>query len=175
METTQIGMELIAVEKRIRLERMQTEESFGSFARLVFNSEVMNMNLGRVFSQEEARIYFSNILAYNNTQEGSGTYNVFLEESNRNIGMVSLWVNGEIGEVEYMVLPEYWNQGYATEAVKLLVDMAKQNSSVRKVCGLIDPDNAASKRVLLKNGFVFEEVHYVEENASNVEVYCVYV
>lgn len=158
------------MESRIRLEPFMSETEYPYFAGLVFNEAVMNMNMGRVFTAEEAEGYYANILEYNRANDHSGTYKVFLRRDGSYIGLCSLWVKGDAAEVEYMVLPEYWGKGFAAEMVACLTEAAKQIPSVTKVSGLVDPENAASKSVLTKNGFVYEKNLDVEENQSAVEV-----
>ena len=49
---------------------------------------------------------------------------------------------------------EYQNQGYATEAVDAAVNWALKHSGVMRIEAETDPDNAASRRVLEKCGFI---------------------
>lgn len=56
-------------------------------------------------------------------------------------------------EIGYGILEPYQGQGYATEAVKLALGWAFQHSKIFAVEAETDPDNAASQRVLIKNGF----------------------
>lgn len=60
-------------------------------------------------------------------------------------------------EVAYALLPEYWGKGLATEIVKKLVDIAFRKLGLRSIVGFTLSENEASKRVLEKNGFVFEK------------------
>ena len=158
------------MESRIILEPFTTEIEFPYFAKLAFNETVMNMNMGRVFTKEEAQGYYASIIEYNLVNKNSGTYKAFLQNGNIYIGICSLWVKEDVAEVEYMVLPAYWGKGYATEMVACLIGIAKQTSSITKVSGLVGQENTASKIVLTKNGFVYEENMSVEENYSTVEV-----
>lgn len=161
------------MKRQIRLERIDNAKDFAYFAQLAFNEEVMNMNMGRIFTQDEAEGYFSYILEYNHANQNAGTYKVFLEENNTFIGIGSLWVREDGTEVEYMVLPKYWKNGYATEIVKMLIEIARQHQNVSKISGLIDPVNVASKKVLLKNSFAYERTLDVEEDKSVVEIYSI--
>ena len=43
---------------------MEFQSHYTDFAKLVFNEFVMNMNMGRVFTQEEAADYFTYIMDY---------------------------------------------------------------------------------------------------------------
>ena len=70
-----------------------------------------------------------------------------------------------------MVLPDYWNRGYATAIAAELVNRARKIPGVTRITGLTDPANTASQRVLLKNGFTFEKTIHVEEDDSDADVY----
>lgn len=56
-------------------------------------------------------------------------------------------------EIGYGIEPEYQGRGYATEAVKAAVKWAFSQPLVKAVEAETDPDNTASKKVLLKCGF----------------------
>ena len=59
-----------------------------------------------------------------------------------------------VAEIGYGILEEYQGQGYATEAVKAVLRWAFQTPNVTAIEAETDADNAASKRVLEKCGFV---------------------
>lgn len=158
---------------RIYLNRITSEEDFCYFADLAFHREVMEMNLGRVFTEEEANFLFAGILSYNQENSDSGSYLVYCRENDRFMGLGTLRIAEGEAEVEYMLLPEFWNQGYATELVSILLERAKKNGAVKKVSGLTDPKNIPSQRVLMKNGFTHTSSFRVEEDGSLVEVYSI--
>ena len=60
--------------------------------------------------------------------------------------------NGAV-EIGYSVLPQFRRQGYATEAVRGLVDWARSCPDVRRVLAEALPENTASVGVLTKCGF----------------------
>ncbi len=64
-------------------------------------------------------------------------------------------------EIGYMILPEYQNKGYITEAIQTLLNYGFTKMGLHSVEAIIDPRNLASEKVLLKNGFV-KEAHFVE-------------
>lgn len=64
-------------------------------------------------------------------------------------------INAEIG---YWIGEPYWGKGYATEAVKLLLDYAFQKLDVLRVYASVFEYNIASMRVLEKAGFEKEAV-----------------
>jgi RimJ/RimL family protein N-acetyltransferase len=57
-------------------------------------------------------------------------------------------------EIGYGILDEFQGQGYAPEAVKLVLKWAFGQPGVVAVEAESDPDNAASQRVLNKCGFL---------------------
>ena len=62
-------------------------------------------------------------------------------------------ING-VAEIGYGITEEYQNRGYATEAVDAAVKWALKQSGVIRVEAETDPDNAASRRILEKCGFI---------------------
>ena len=65
-----------------------------------------------------------------------------------------------------MLLPEYWNHGYAMEIVGHLLALARQHPQVQKVSGLTDPDNLPSQKVLTKNGtYLLNEICMLRKTA----------
>lgn len=55
-------------------------------------------------------------------------------------------------EVGYLLAKSAWGMGIASLAVKASLDFAFKSTRLKKVIGLVHPDNAASIRVLEKNG-----------------------
>ena len=64
-------------------------------------------------------------------------------------------------EIGYMILPQYNGQGIVTEAVKVVLEYGFDDLQMHSIEGVIDPNNIASERVLLKNGFA-KEAHILE-------------
>ena len=57
-------------------------------------------------------------------------------------------------EIGYGIVPEFRNNGYATEAVSAVARWAFTQPLVRCVEAECEEENAASKRVLIKSGFI---------------------
>jgi [ribosomal protein S5]-alanine N-acetyltransferase len=58
-------------------------------------------------------------------------------------------------EVAYALAPEFWAQGYATEAARASRDHAFRTLDTPYVISLILPENAGSIRVAERNGMTF--------------------
>jgi len=63
---------------------------------------------------------------------------------------------GGVAEIGYTLAPEHHGRGYATEAAGALVDSLFEHTDVQRVEATLDPDNAASMRVLEAIGMEFE-------------------
>lgn len=55
-------------------------------------------------------------------------------------------------EIGYGVVPSRRGRGYATEAVRAMIDFAFTHADVREICAGVDVDNIVSVRVLEKVG-----------------------
>ena len=64
-------------------------------------------------------------------------------------------------EIGYMILPQYNGQGIVTEAIKAVLEYGFDDLNMHSIEAVIDPENFASERVLIKNGFV-KEAHILE-------------
>jgi len=62
----------------------------------------------------------------------------------------------QCGFIGYELHPDYWNQGYATEALGAIVNYAHVDLSLNRLEAWTSEGNGASDHVLLKNGFKFE-------------------
>jgi len=78
--------------------------------------------------------------------------NIFLNDNL--IGGVGLRLDAdEFYELGYWLGADYWGQGYATEAVKGLLDCAISKLQSPKIKANVDKENTTSAKVLEKMGF----------------------
>ena len=159
------------MQKRIAFKRIESENDFASFSQLVLNEQVMRMDMGRAFTPEEAGAYFAFILRYNRENPDTGTYLAFVNDAF--IGVGALYCRPEGAEIEYMLLPEFWNRGYATEIVSELLKAARGKPEIHQIRAIMDPKNAASRRVLIKNGFVYETTERIAVDNTDAEIYSI--
>lgn len=78
-----------------------------------------------------------------------GMWLVFSKETGKLIGRAGL----EHDELGYMITPELWNQGYATEVCRFIIDYARENTDFEELYCRIDEKNTASVRLAKKLGF----------------------
>ena len=77
------------------------------------------------------------------------------------VGRINLSVLGKdrkTAELGYRIGENVTNLGYASEAVKLVLDKAFTTYGLHKIIAGTATDNLASQRVLLKNGFTFSKI-----------------
>jgi predicted acetyltransferase len=72
------------------------------------------------------------------------TLNAFLER-----------VGGHIG---YVVVPEFRRRGYASEILRLSLQIARQNLGISRILVTCDDDNLGSIRTIEKNGGILENI-----------------
>lgn len=68
-------------------------------------------------------------------------------------------INGHVHyyDLGYRFIPEYWGQGYATEAAGVWMENAKDRLKVEKIYAITDQQNATSQNVLAKLGFITKQ------------------
>ena len=151
---------MIKIEYRIDIRKF-TEKDFQEYYQLVSNEKIMSMITGRALQREETEERYKRLLDGNRIHEAFGSFMVFEKKSGCFLGygkMVLDTENKTEAETGYMLFPEYWGRGYATEITKLLVEKAEKAGILDRVTAIIDPENTASRSVLLKNGFVSEKI-----------------
>jgi RimJ/RimL family protein N-acetyltransferase len=91
---------------------------------------------------------------------GFGRWACVYKASGEVIGFAGLKYRENLREVDlgYRFLPAYWGQGLATEAGRAVLDYGFAHLAMKRVIGLVEPENIASVRVLEKLGFIFEQM-----------------
>ena len=93
--------------------------------------------------------------------ETEGIFAVILKESGKAIGFIKIYPDNNRGQyytkmINYLLNENYWNNGYMTEAVKCMVSYAFEELNVDLLSAVTTPQNARSKSVLEKSGFIYE-------------------
>ena len=90
------------------------------------------------------------------------------------VGRINLSVlenDRKTAELGYRIGENVSNLGYASEAVKLVLDKAFTTYGLNRIIAGTATDNQASNRVLLKNGFTFSRVIENDLQMNNVWVH----
>ena len=87
-----------------------------------------------------------------------------LKDSHRQVGSIGYTVKartpmGKIVHAGYFTYPEFWNNGYVTEAFHKVLEFAFLEDQVYRVTTGCLADNIGSERVMIKCGLVKEAEH----------------
>ena len=146
-----------------------TKENFDLFFKLYGNVEVMKMITGKALSEVEARRKFETIINSGKEDEKMGFYAVFLKETGEGIGMAKIvFTNTGEAEIGYVFLPEFWGKGFGYEVSESLVNYAISLQTIKSLIAIIDPENVASAKILIKSGFEPETTCVIDDLPAEV-------
>ena len=100
-----------------------------------------------------------NEIIVSRAQNKAGFLALYKKDNNQFIGeagIISINRNANRCKIGYNLLPEFWNQGFATEIATKLVLYAINDLNYERVEALVISDNRASCRVMEKAGFKCE-------------------
>lgn len=131
-------------------------------------------------SHPDAR-YTRDYLAYIQSQYRAGEFYdwaVVHKETNKMIGtcgFARLDFENNSAEIGYVLNPDFWRRGYATEAVKKIIDFGFHTLNLHRIEARYIVGNEVSRRVMEKCGMTHEGVHraslFVKDSYVNVG-YC---
>lgn len=141
--------------------------------------------LQRLINNPEVRRSLASYAPMNRLQEGKWIESLGDERirllpcvDGEPVGSVGLDAPNEVWgttELGYMIAPEYWGNGYATEAAELLCGYAFEERRLNKVYADVYATNPASARVLEKIGFeqegLFRQHAFVDGEHADVQRY----
>lgn len=158
---------------RIYLEKYTSQEDYEAYSKVALNEEVMTMNYGEPLPEEIVKMIFDYLLEINKLHTDFGNFKVLHKDTDEVIGFGSIKLNEELtdGELEYMLLPEYWGKGYGSELVANLLDKVNHLDSLKQIAASAAPNNIGSKKILLKNGFILTKIYENADNGSPVELF----
>ena len=149
---------------RIRLKKIVSED-FESFSAMVGNEKVMDMITERALTREEARKKFDDMLENSELNPLYGSFRVVEKKSAELIGFAKLEITREKmdeAELGFMLLPVFWGLGLGSEIARILLDVAKSDPRLKRVYANIHPNNEASRKILVNNGFKSEKVGEID-------------
>lgn len=142
-----IGAELLTG-SRIRLEPLALEHAEGLFS---------------IYGDSRAMVYWltpphSNVAETISMIQGSLTskdpwWTIIRQDTGQVIGGV-WFIDASVPGMGYIIHPDYWQQGYGTEAGNLALEFAFKKMNLNRVELWIDSRNVASQRLAVKLGFI---------------------
>jgi len=147
------------IETERLLLRPLTGQDEPALAAVLSDAETMRW-YPRALTREEAREWIERQMGRYPT--GCGLLGMVEKQSGRLIGDCGpVWqeIEGTAElEIGYHVHRERWNQGFATEAARAVLDYGFRQFDVERVVSMIRPENRASRRVAEKNGLTVDRV-----------------
>lgn len=125
--------------------RMLCADDLEFMLALTGEPDVVRYLPGMITDEKMMRSWLSSL------QPEDNEYLICLKETGEPIGECSLTLQegGSTCEIGYMLLPQYWNQGYGTEVAEWLMSMAKVYG-VRRITAMTHAQNTASVRIMDK-------------------------
>ena len=138
--------------------RPLVDSDFSELFRLLSDPETMRYVRAPYTEEQQARDRMALWSDYAEKCPGLGTFALEMKESGSFAGFC---VARQVGydpasdeyEIGYILAPEYWGKGLASELVPPLCIYCLGQSPAKHLVAFTDPKNAASQRVLLKSGF----------------------
>ena len=122
---------------------------------------------------EEARRILQEAPLADYANYGYGRVACVLKETGELIGFSGLKYLPDYGETDigYRFVQRCWGQGLATESALPMMVYGREALGLRRIVGIVDPDNRASARVLRKLGLVYEGLRHVPELDRDMHIY----
>ncbi len=118
------------------------------------NLKFLNLNNELTNAEKSVQWIDNQIRRYNNNLYGLMA--LFLKDTNVLIGQCGLLTQELEGrlqlEIGYHIKPEYWHQGFATEAAKFFKQLAFDHKLSEEIISIINIDNIGSQKVARNNG-----------------------
>jgi len=153
-----------------------TKEDAGFILELL-NEPSFIQNIGdrgvRTVSDAERYIETGPVASY--ARNGFGLCLVTLKESSKSIGMCGLIKRDALDDVDlgYAFLPRFWSKGYALEAARAVQQYGYEVVGLKRIVGIVDPQNLSSIRVLEKLGMRFEQMIRMTPEDTELKLFAV--
>ena len=158
---------------RLRLGHLAPEDA-GFILRLVNEPSWLRFIGDRgIRTLDQARNYIESGPMASYQRFGFGLYRVELTHDQIPIGICGLIKRQALPEVDlgFAFLPEFWGQGYASEAAAAVLTFAQTTLGLQRVVAITNPDNERSIRVLEKLGLRFERMVALAEASPELKLF----
>lgn len=159
--------------ERLRLRRLTADDA--DFMLRVLNEPSFIENIGDrgVRTAEDARAYILRGPVASYERFGFGLYMVELKGSGAGVGICGLLKRDALGDVDlgYALLPEFWSQGYASEAAAGVLAYARGALGLGRVVAVVSPGNGASIRLLERLGFRYERMVRLSADDDEIKLF----
>jgi RimJ/RimL family protein N-acetyltransferase len=158
------GVEMEPIEKLLTNERLFLREfkesDWEDVHKYASQEKVCQYQVWGPNTEEESQAFVKQVLV--DTAKKPRTrymFSIVLKGHERMIGAGEINIrdfNNKSGEIAYIVNPDYWGNGIATDVAKILIEFGFSNFNLHRIYTHCDPRNIGSKMVLEKIGMTQE-------------------
>jgi len=132
--------------------RSPTIDDIDFMLALIRNDDVVRYIPGITTEREHIRGW---LLELGNINNGNNEFLIVRRDTGEPIGECRMTPQdrGESWEIGYMLMPEYWKQGYGTETVQWMICRARA-AGITKLTAMVHAQNKVSDHLLQKMGFM---------------------
>jgi RimJ/RimL family protein N-acetyltransferase len=159
--------------ERLVIRHLKTDDTAFILELLNEPSFIRNIGDRKVRTEEDAKKYLLNGPIESYDKNGFGLFMVELKDTSVPIGMCGLIKRDNLpdADVGFAFLPKYWMKGYAFESASAVLKYAKETLGLKRILGIVNPDNAASIRVLEKLGLKFESMVKMPQDNFEIKLF----
>lgn len=144
---------------RLLLRKIQANDYVVAYKEWCSDEDQVKYTIHGVHSDEQVtKILFDKwIMDYSDPK--TLRWMIVLKNTNEQIGTIDVntsWSNFNCVEVGYIIAKRYWNNGYATEALRAVIGFLFEECGVETIFSQFMEDNVASGKVMEKSGMTFE-------------------
>lgn len=159
--------------RRLRIRELAPADA--PFILTLLNDPDFLRNIGdrNVRTLEDARRYIEAGPMASYARHGFGLCHVELRASGEAIGICGVLKRDELPgpDLGFAFLPAHRSQGYALESATAVLSHAREVLRLPRLLAIVNPDNAASIRLLEKLGFGFERMIQLNGRAAELKLF----
>lgn len=142
--------------QRLCLRKLEPDDIL-ALVRLANNRKISDhvLNIPNPYSEPDAVFRISYVFqGFKN--KARYVFAITLKETGEFVGEIGLHHTNsrEEAQLGYWIGEPFWNHGFATEAIAAVLKFGFTQLNLKLVFATVNMDNAASAKVLLKNGFI---------------------
>lgn len=143
--------------QRLSLVEIQRDHAAGMF-NLLTDARVTEYYVVIPFKEEQDLLPVIERFKAQYSQQQGLRWAITLRDTGVFIGTIGFhhFSTGHRAGVIYALSPEYWGQGYISEALSAVMKFGFEELGINRIEAEVMPGNAASEKVLAKNGFCCE-------------------
>lgn len=160
--------------ERLRYRKL-TVEDFPVYLSMAMNADVMKYITGKALDIREAGERLELMTGTNTKIADTGFFMAYEKSEDHFVGIGKLvFINDNTAEIGYSLLPQYWGKRYASEIAGFFITHAYTIPSIKNLVALVNPENAASKKLLENYGFTWLETGFVNELPTEIHKLTLY-